>query len=149
MDLNFQASKIAGSGADTLTIAISDVGFVTSPLTLGTQIGGTFSGSITQVTDQAFFDNTNVNFGTAGGSSALQTFTTTPFSGTGSLAVSGATPYSLTEQIVITAGAGAGNTSGDYELSVPAPAGLILALSGTPVLGFGAWLRRRRSSAVA
>lgn len=32
---------------------------------------------------------------------------------------------------------------------VPAPAGLILALTGMPALGLGAWLRRRRAAAAA
>jgi hypothetical protein len=145
MDLNFLATKLVGSPADTLTVEISDQGFLTSPLSVGGQVGGTFSGSVTGVTALDAFDNGNTLFGTAGGSKTA-TFTSSPFSGTlPILPVTGATPYSLTERVVITAGAGAGTTSGDFEInSVPAPAGLVLALAALPVLGLGAWVRRRR-----
>ena len=56
-------------------------------------------------------------------SSALQTWTSSPIPpddnaalGRGTLGVTGATPYSLTERLVITAGAGGGITTGDYQV---------------------------------
>lgn len=150
MDLNFLARKVGNSDADVLTIEISDQGYTTSPLPINTQIAGTFSGSVTQVVASAFFDNGNALYMNGGGSTYSQTFTTTPFSGTGSFNVSGAAPYSLTEKIVITGGVGGGLSSGDFEINAaPAPAGLVLALSGMPALGLGAWIRRRRSAIVA
>jgi len=149
MDLNFSAQKIAGSGGETLTIEISDVGFTTSPIALTNQIGGTFSGSFTQTTAQSFFDNGDTNFGKAH-AGTLMTFNSSPYSGSNVLNVTGAAPYSLTQTIVLTAGVGAGNSTGDFEiLPTPAPAGLVLALTGTPVLGLGAWLRRRRIATAA
>jgi len=82
MDLNYQATKIAGSGSEVLTIEISDVGFTTSPMNLSGVIGGTMSGAFTQTKAQAFFDNGNVNFGTAGGASTALVFNSNPVSGT-------------------------------------------------------------------
>jgi len=65
--------------------------------------------------------------------------------------VTSATPlYSLSNQldiIGITLGAGAQlNLTGTTTLStVPAPAGVVLALTGLPILGLGHWLRRRKN----
>jgi len=84
----------------------------------------------------------------------LQTLTG-PFSGglTDSKTLLGAIPssslglsYSMTERLVINFSASGGVVSldGGSTVSVPAPAGLILVLTGTPVLGVGAWVRRRR-----
>lgn len=142
MDLNFVVSK-GDVGAETLTIEISDDGFTTNR-PFKTQIGGTFSGSVSSVDASARYDDSNVVFGPGGGDSYSQSFNSSPFSGTGSFLTSGATPYSLTQKIVITAGSGSGTSSGDFEIkSVPAPAGLVLVATGLPVLGLGARLRRR------
>lgn len=48
-------------------------------------------------------------------------------------------------QIQLSGGSSLNAVSGKTEIATPAPAGLVLALSGTPLLGFGAWLRRRRN----
>jgi len=142
MDLTFRASSTI---TDTLLVEISDQGFSTSPLAMAAKIGGTLSGGITSVKADATFDSGNVLFGGAAPPGYTQTFTTGSFAGTGGFQVTGATPYSLTQRILITA-TGAGLTSGDFEINaVPAPAGLVLALSATPVLGIGAWLRRRKA----
>lgn len=119
MRLTFLANKSANSPADVLTIEVSDQGFATSPLPMTAAVGGTRSGSVGQVTSQAFFDNSNAPFGTSGGSTPLETFTTASFNATDSLQVSGAQPYSLTERVVVTAGAGAGLTSGNMDLTSP------------------------------
>lgn len=66
--------------------------------------------------------------------------------------VPGGTPFSLTDVLTFTftldAGSGqtAANVSASTVASVPAPAGVVLALSGLPVLGIGTWLRRRRQA---
>jgi len=143
MDLNFQANS---AGSDTLTIEISDQGFLTSPLPMNTSIGGTLSGAIASVKAEATFDNTNTLFGGTAPPGYSQTFTSSPISGVGGFTITGGTPYSLTQRIIITATGQGGLTSGDFELqAAPAPAGLVLALTGMPVLGLGAWLRRRRT----
>jgi len=150
MDLNYSATH--GTGASVLTIEISDQGFTTSPLSMTTSIGGTLSGAVSSVKFETGFSNANTLFG--GAAAVSQTFVTTAYSQGGSFNVTGSTPYSLTERIVITAGATSGGlATGDAEIqstsSVPAPAGLALALAGLPVLGIGAWIRRRRVPAAA
>jgi hypothetical protein len=54
-------------------------------------------------------------------------------------------PYSVTERLVINFSASGGVVSLDAgeTVSNPAPAGFVLAVTAMPVLGFGAWLRRR------
>jgi hypothetical protein len=63
----------------------------------------------------------------------------------------GGVPYALGGELNISLAAGASlNTvSGKTEVIAPAPAGLLLALTGAPVLGVGAWIRRRRTAVVA
>jgi len=46
-------------------------------------------------------------------------------------------------------GTAAGQVQGTTTVTVPAPAGLVLALTGLPVLGGFGWLRRRNSAALA
>lgn len=146
MDINYIVTK-TGGGAESLTIEISDDGFVTSPLAMKGQFGGTFGGTVTSVSAVSYFDNTNTLFGTAGGSSTGMSFAASPFAGVESMDITGVTPYSLMQRVVINADAGAATSSGDYHIlpAVPAPAGLILGLIGVPVLGLGAWLRQRRA----
>jgi hypothetical protein len=54
-------------------------------------------------------------------------------------------PYSLTSVASITLSAGGTINYADHVnvTSVPAPAGVVLALTALPCLGFGGWLRRR------
>lgn len=58
-------------------------------------------------------------------------------------------PYSLSARTTFSGTAGSGfSLDNTLTFTLPVPAGLVLALSGTPVLGLGAWLRRRRSPIV-
>lgn len=54
--------------------------------------------------------------------------------------------FSVTQLITITFNGPGATISFDYKTTVqnPAPPALVLLLAGSPVLGFGAWLRRRR-----
>ena len=64
----------------------------------------------------------------------------------GSQVFSATPPYSFTSQYSLVGnGTQGNNVSADNndKVTAPAPAGLLLALTGMPVLGFGAWLRRR------
>jgi hypothetical protein len=57
--------------------------------------------------------------------------------------------YSLTKRLDldITGPAGITNLSSNLQVTpTPVPAGIVMALSGMPVLGIGAWMRRRRQS---
>jgi len=144
MDLNYITVKTT-SGAETLTIEATDKDFVTSPISLVNAYGGTNNGNSS--TYQSFWDNGNAEFGTSGGmSDVLGPFGPGEFSGSNSMDVTGGTPYSLTQRVVISAN-GAANASGNAELTpVPAPPGLVLSLIGIPIVGLGAWLGRRRIS---
>jgi len=165
----------AAGGSHTIRIEISQDGWTSptgTPLTLSSSAGGSFdyvagtNPTATQSvlsTYQGFLDNTNALFGQPGaGSTPIQTASassnspgTTPlvFSpGTSTNnTVPGGTPFSMTDVLTFnfTLGAGSGqataNVSASTVASVPAPAGVVLALVSAPFLGIGAWLRRRRN----
>jgi hypothetical protein len=63
----------------------------------------------------------------------------------GSITFNGTVPYSATVEnhFTLTAGASISSDNNNIITSVPAPAGLVLVLSGLPLLGLGGWLRRR------
>jgi len=133
-----------------------------------TYSGGTNPTATQSVTAtyQGFLDNSNTLFGMPGGAGTpLQTATAT-LNTIGSTAplvfspgvsvnpnVPGGTPFALTDvlELTFTLGAGSGQTAANISATtnvnvaaVPAPAGLLLALSSIPCLGIGAWIRRRR-----
>jgi hypothetical protein len=147
MDISFNITHVSDATA-TLTIEATDTGFTPLPLyaLTGRIDGNTTGGSLTSCTYQIFFDNSDAEFGTGTGSGVAN------FSGTsfgvaipGELTVTGAVPYSLTQRIVFDAPTGV-TITGDANLeAVPAPAGMVLALSALPVLGFG-YLRRRKAT---
>jgi hypothetical protein len=146
MDLSFIATS---SAADSLKIELTDTGFTASPGQLASAIAGTV-GAFSTVDAKASFDNTNAEFGTAGGSVTHGPFSPPPtaFADEKTLNVFGPTPYSLTMEVNIDADVAGATTSGDFNLSpVPAPAGVLLALTGLPVLGVRAWVRRRKVAA--
>jgi hypothetical protein len=118
-------------------------------------------------TYQGFLDNTNTLFGKPGGASTPVQNASATLNGTGTAPLNynpgtstndtapGGTPFSLTEVLEFTftlnpgfdsVGATASDSTSVRPSAVPAPAGIILALSGTPVLGIGAWFRRRRTA---
>lgn len=162
-------------GTHTLRIELSQDNWTAptgSPLALSSSAGGStgyVAGSnlsATQtisVTYQGFLDNTNTLFGQPGaGATPIQTASTTQ-SSPGSMPlvfspgvslnqlVPGGVPFSLTDVIEFTftldpgSGQATANVSGSSVASVPAPAGLVLALAGLPCVGVGAWIRRRQS----
>lgn len=123
-------------------------------------------------TYQGFLDNTDTPFGQpAAGSTTIQTASASLGSvGTANLVFSpgvsvnagvpGGTPFSMTGVLTFTftLDAGSGTSSANVSASTtaappsradvaPAPTGLVLALTGAPFLGIGAWLRRRRQAA--
>lgn len=152
MDVTFQVTSTTGA-ADTITIQASDTDF--GPTQAGSgpmMIGGTLIAGAT-VTYQTFQDTGNADFGSTSASPVL-TFpppSSGAYSGSSSLHYDADSNYSLTQKITVAYAAGAkGTTSGDADLKgVPAPAGLLLALGGMPVLALGAYLRRRRTPAAA
>jgi len=156
VDVNSLDSKSAGSGADTLTIKLTDTGFqfpsaaAAAANVLVQNVGGTLSGSLLSAKYQAFTDPTNAEFGTGGPATTQLTFSGSNFSGSsssGSLASLGANPFSITLVDIISAGAGAGTYSGDHQvLSNPEPGTMAMIAAALPVLGV-VWARRRKAQA--
>jgi len=72
-----------------------------------------------------------------------------PFTpGTNSVPFPGSQPFSITQQITFVLGAGANVTfNGQSVVSVPAPAGLMLAVAALPCLGLGFFRRRQKAKA--
>jgi hypothetical protein len=163
----------AGGGTHTLSIIVSQTNWTAptgNPLEVSSSGGGSLAatGATASATStyQGFLDNTNTLYGTpAAGGTPLQTASTsTPPGLTNPLVYSpavavnpnapgGTASFSLTDDLFfkVTVGAGGGTNFGasfttDVTQIVPAPAGLVLALTGLPVLGVGTWLRRRRAS---
>jgi len=170
-----QVSANFGSGSHSVEIQISQSDFtapVGTPVTLATAGGGsgyTASqvGNSVTVVGEGFLDNTNGLFGVPGvGGSGTTTATNTAavvtglpsafnFSGTavnyGVPGISAGQKFSMTNDVKMSFTLGSGSqddlvgVSLTTIASVPAPAGLGLALAGIPCLGFGTWLRRRWS----
>ena len=138
---SLEARNDAGAPATDLTIMLTQTD-LTAPLSAWTMnYGGTYTGA-GNVTYSAFRDNTNAQFGTG-----TLIGTLGPFSGaySGSLlgGAAGVTPYSLTERIVLAAGAGKLIYSGDAELLPAVPEPGTLTLFGTGLFGLAKVVRRR------
>jgi len=90
---------------------------------------------------------TSTGSGTLGGASSV--LVPNPTSGTPFAIVN---PFSFYQTYTLNgfSNGGAGSISaGSTVSSVPAPAGLVLALSGLPVFGVSGWLRRRKATVTA
>jgi hypothetical protein len=167
----------ATGGTHTITIVLSQTGWTSptgTPLVLSSSAGGSIAyvaGTNPNATEsvsssyQGFLDTTDTLFGqpasgsTPGqsASASLSSVGTAPLNyspGTSTSLVPGAVPFSLTDVLsfTFTLGAGSGQDTANASVSTtaaatPAPAGAVLALTGLPFLGIGAWLRRRKQAA--
>jgi len=147
VDLSYSVNRTKAGAAETLTIQVSDMDFTTSPEPLSMMYGGT-NGPGTTSTNVDGTGLNNVNFNTGDASGTIGPKGPGAFSGTSSFTIpnNSGNPYSLTVGVTLSNNGSTGISSGDAELlvAVPAPAGLVLALTSIPVMGLGAWLRRRR-----
>ncbi|AMV24255.1 hypothetical protein VT84_07655 [Gemmata sp. SH-PL17] len=155
LDLHVTGTFIPSSETHTIVIqaTVTDLTTAPAPQTLTTKFtGGTSTGTAT-FTGQSWVDDANNLFGIPG------TFTTgsiVPGNGitpdfVGSF--TGNVPYSLTTQITIaTEGRKEVNLGADIDNVVtptPAPAGIVLVLSGLPLLGIARLRRRNLAAPVA
>lgn len=162
-DLLSSTTRVTNNSGDTKTlkIIVSQTDYtlpVGSTLAVESGLGGSVSTGTLSMTNifQAYADAGNTLFGTTD-------FTTGPQSGTmnGSTFDTGSATglfsrtgsYSLTTVTTFTlSGGGVANFSSHENLNAPvavsAPAGVVLALTGIPLLGLAAWALRRRAAGV-
>jgi hypothetical protein len=137
-------SHVAGA---TLTVTLEDTGFKApgaGPVTVTSQLSNT----------QTPLASATVTYQTFINATGFTKITETSTSGNVVIADPGTVPgpYTLKSVTTITVnpflvGSASVQTTGSSVVdvaAVPAPAGVVLALAGTPILGFGCWLRRRR-----
>jgi hypothetical protein len=144
MDLN--STNVHANSSGTLTIELTDTGFslVPSPFNyiLNNQFGGTISGGT--VTAQSFIGVTEFDTSTFS-SPVLGPLGPGAFAASSSSTFAGSSPFSITQRLNLTVGAGVTNFSGDFETTVvtPAPPSLLLAGLGLPFLGLAYWYKRK------
>jgi hypothetical protein len=172
---NAQVTTTFSSGTHTIQILATYQGFTipnTTPVTLtsstaGGTLGGNNTGTMTvgaqyygvlSSTNGQFVlptGSNNTPVMTGNGSVAGVNTAPLPFTpSTSAASVASATPFSLTSDMMYTVAA-SGDINGDTigvsvstsANAVPAPPGLVLALSSLPCLGLGQWLRRRKKVA--
>jgi len=155
----------ATSAAGTVTVLYSSNSFTApsvGPLTLASQLGGavnTVLGPAGTLTFQSWETPGNTLFNLAGPTTGPQTanltntgaFVTSPNPATLALG-SLTTPYTLTSRVIVALGlqggtAGQLNWSGNANIIpgnvIPEPASIVMISTGLPLLGLGAWLRKR------
>jgi len=157
---------INSSGAGVLRLILEQDGLNTAPdgqITLRQDVGGVLTSAVGSTVT---FDSYAVNgsgtpslghdqfpagtldpvtgIGAGGASTVSQTFGNGPLSGTASTSFNKSGAYSLYTVVTVNF-TGAGSVSfNEMTGTTPAPAGFVLALTGLPVLGIGAWFRGRR-----
>lgn len=155
---SFKTASQGGSGG-TLVVDITDTDFLpppASPAGNGTLVATIGSSAPSGTTFDGYLQggtNGNKEFG------GIDSTTGTIISATGATAPGNLVvkkdgialaPYSLTARTTFSGSAGSGfSIDNTIAFAVPAPAGLVLALTATPLFGVGAWIRRRRAPKVA
>jgi len=149
------------SGTRTLTLYVTQSNYTLpagTPLRVESGMGGSVNNGTLGLTGifQAFADKNNNPYGLTDFSNGPQNATAnlTSFdtgSHTGLFARIAGNQYSITTVVTFTLSAGgkAGFQSHANVSPTPAPAGLVLALTGVPFLGLGAWIRRKVKAQVS
>jgi len=128
------------SGTGTLQITLTDTGFMVphaGPAVMNSQLSTTSLTGTGSVSFQSFLNGvggTKLTLGTApSGTSATDAMTIS------------SDPYTLSNITTVTLGAGGLlQSTGTTTVTTPAPGALMLALTGLPLLGVGAWRRLRK-----
>jgi hypothetical protein len=156
-------NQTGASGSSTLVVTTGSTGFTAPTANLATlKSTASVSADGLNSSNASFVFNSYVNsdnsqFGTSSGfaSPTISLSPVTPGgSASGNTSITGnatATPYSIVQVGRYTLANGDDFFDGSTGSSVvaPAPNSLLLALSGMPLLGVGAWLRRRRVTIAA
>jgi len=168
------ANFFTGGNTHKITIVISESGYtlpVGTPMSISSSSGGSFlstGGVVTlATTNQSFLDTSGAAYvpgavyaapggvGTGVATGSNSTTSTLPMNflqdTVGANNIPGATPFTITNVITLTftldsGGSGQGGLSSSTLVTVPAPAGLVLALTGVPCLGLVSRFRRRRTA---
>jgi hypothetical protein len=147
-------TSVRSSGASTLTVELTDTSFSLVPASGGNYILiSSPTGNLTNatMTFQSIVDMTaggTVEFtapGAVNGTTVVSTGVQSSFTAA-SLTFPGTSPFSMTQILNVSfAGVGSLNSfDGKTTVTTPAPAGLLLALSGLPALGIGYCFRRKK-----
>jgi hypothetical protein len=149
LDLTVSGAQANQSYNLVVRATITDVPTSPSPQSLSWNY--TSSSSLSGLTEhaQGWIDQSNTPFGTSNLRAATGSLTA-PSSG--STLFSATPPYSWTEEYTLTGTGVAGHqisADNNETITTPLPSGLVMALTGVPVLGFGAWRRGRRTPVLA
>lgn len=164
IDLSNVTINSGGAGTLRLILARSDFGSFTpdGAISFRSDVGGVLTSAAgSTVSFQSFADDSNAipNLGAdvnpVGALAAVtgigtplitQTFGNGAFSASNEVDFAKTGTYSVYTVVTVNF-TGAGSVSFNHTIgTAPAPAGLLLALTGAPVLGIGAWVRRRRAA---
>jgi len=139
---------LAVSQMRTITVTVSDDGFTApgiGPAGMESRLSSTDLPNTAQVTFQSFVNGTGGTLLTLNNVSAAGVRASDQVNiGTSPYTLSSVTTYTVQGQGLTTALTL--QSTGITAVAVPAPAGLVLALTGLPFAGLGCWLRRRRKA---
>jgi len=118
---------------------------------LSTASGTPGSGATVTGTFKSWGDASDVEFGHGKAAPVININATVSYANTTTTSFSPNTMYSLTDEAVYTiTGGKSTDASGQTDIfPTPAPAGLVLSLTGLPLFGLGVWLRRRSKLQIA
>lgn len=146
LDLNWTLGSVGTLGG-TITVTASADGFTFPASGVGSSLTSAVAGTLTpgagnSVTAQQWVDLSNLLFGLGAVTAGPQgPFGPLAFGSTATTAFSSLTPYSITDRLILTLGAGALTTGNLQSTVVPEPATVFLGGLGLIVLGYAA--RRR------
>jgi len=138
LDLN--SVNATSGGAGTLTIELTDTGFLTSDAMIGTHIGGGTGGTVSM---RSFQDLGNQAFGQSVSLADLGLFSGLSFSGSAVSELTGGTPYSLTTVVTISH-SGPTSMASSFNATIKVPEPTTLALLGIGLTCIGLSRRRKK-----
>jgi len=158
------ASSFSGGFGGTITVDVTDTGFSApgnfgGPGTLEAKVVNNNNPTTSNATFTGYLNSGSGGNNEYGGIDALggTVFTAGPANLTSGFGTAVAStnvpvvsgPYSMSSRLVFTGGAGSGFAYDGLVTFAPAPASLLMAAAGMPVLGLGAWFRRLKARAQA